>query len=404
MTLADKADVEAARGLVDTAKNDHGAVDEDITNLATLEAAEGFMADLEEADAAVAAAEASEDQTDVDYARTLVSALPDGVAKSALSDRLDAVQASIDAAAKAAAIAAAIAAIDGLPELSAMTLADKADVEAARGLVDTAKNDHGAVDEDITNLATLEVAEAFMTDLEAADAAVAVAEASRLQSDFDAAQTLVNDLPVGAARDELQARLNAIDILPSGTWTAELLDQTVSLFNLSVRQLDQATHYELYILGNNAGRKAIGENIGTLTMFLNDPVGSELKVLFFDGADAVSPIAGAVCEPTGELTIEYAEPYSGTWSVTEVLAGLSADFTLTLQNINFATHYELYVDGVKIDRVSVDSYIRHLPIVFQDPSKFELRFYGNETASTPIVRATCSGGVGTTEGILLFIR
>ena len=131
----DKADVEAARGLVDTAKNDHGAVDEDITNLATLEAAEGFMADLEEADAAVAAAEASEDQTDVDYARTLVSALPDGVAKSALSDRLDAVQASIDAAAKAAAIAAAIAAIDGLPELSAMTLVDKADVEAARGLV-----------------------------------------------------------------------------------------------------------------------------------------------------------------------------------------------------------------------------------------------------------------------------
>ena len=206
MTLEHKDDVEAARGLVNIAKNVHGAVDADITNLARLEAAEAFLSDLEVAEAAVAAAEASQAQADVDNARALVAVLPGGVAKSALNARLDAVQAAID---KAAAIAAAIAAIDGLPEPGNLTLEHKDDVAAARDLVNAAKA-LGATDADITNLDKLTTAEVTIAALEAATYAVEAAEASMSRDDVNFAFGLVIELPDGPAKASLLNRLEVV--------------------------------------------------------------------------------------------------------------------------------------------------------------------------------------------------
>ena len=194
--------------MVETAKDDHGATDADITNLSTLVALEGLLVDLQAATAAVEAAEASEAQADVDAARLLVNALPDGGAKTALSGRLDAVETAID---KAAAIQAAIDAIAALPDTAALTLDDESAVEAARALVEAAKDDHGATDADITNLSKLEDLETLLVALQAATAAVEAAEASEAQADVAAARLLVNALPDGGAKTALSGRLDAVE-------------------------------------------------------------------------------------------------------------------------------------------------------------------------------------------------
>jgi hypothetical protein len=209
LTLEDGDAVAAARALVDTAKSVHGATNDDITNLSILVEAEATIVALGKATDAVEAAEASNEQGDVYLGRALVNLLPDGAAKTALSDRLDAVQAGID---QEAAIAAAIAAIDELPAPGDLTLAHEGAVEAARGLVNTAIDDHGADEEDITNLQDLIDAEAVIDALKAATAAVEAAEASQEQADLDAARALVDALPAGGAKNALSARLDAVQI------------------------------------------------------------------------------------------------------------------------------------------------------------------------------------------------
>jgi hypothetical protein len=205
LTLEHKGDVEAARALVDAAK-DLGATDDEITNLAKLVTAEETIAALEAATAAVEAAEVSKSQEDVDDARALVAIIPDGGAKADLAARLDAVQAEID---KQAAIADAIAAIDALPAPGDLTLDSKADVEEARSLVDAAMA-LGATDDDIANLDTLVAAEDTIVALEAATAAVEAAEVGKSQEDVDAARALVALLPDGGAKADLAARLDAV--------------------------------------------------------------------------------------------------------------------------------------------------------------------------------------------------
>ncbi len=111
LTLADKPDVEAARELVEKAKDDHGAVDADFDNLDVLVAAEARIAKLE-------------------------------------------------------AIKAADDAIIALPSKDSLTLDDKAAVVAARALVNAAKEDHGAVDSDFQYLARLIDAEDRIKELE----------------------------------------------------------------------------------------------------------------------------------------------------------------------------------------------------------------------------------------------
>jgi hypothetical protein len=111
ITLADKADVVAARALVNTAKTVHGAVDADFPELQKLVDAEAMIAKLE-------------------------------------------------------AIKAADDAILALPSVDSLTLDDKPDVVAARALVNLAKANHGAVDADFTYLSRLVAAENRIRELE----------------------------------------------------------------------------------------------------------------------------------------------------------------------------------------------------------------------------------------------
>ncbi len=110
ITLADKPDVEAARDLVDAAK-DLGATDADFDDLDKLEDAEAMIAKHE-------------------------------------------------------AIKAADDAIVALPTVEDLTLDDKPAVVAARALVNKAKDDHGAVDADFTYLSILQAAENRIKELE----------------------------------------------------------------------------------------------------------------------------------------------------------------------------------------------------------------------------------------------
>ncbi len=110
ITLADKEDVEAARALVDEAKA-LGAEDDDFEDLDKLLAAEARIAKLE-------------------------------------------------------AIKTADDAILALPSVDVLTLDDRPDVVAARALVNKAKDDHGAVDEDFLYLSRLEAAEGRIRELE----------------------------------------------------------------------------------------------------------------------------------------------------------------------------------------------------------------------------------------------
>lgn len=111
ITLADKDDVEEARELVEKAKDEHGAVDADFDDLDKLVDAEEMIAKLE-------------------------------------------------------AIKAADDAIAALPTVDNLTLDDKAAVVAARALVNTAKSDHGAVDDDFANLDKLKALENRIAELE----------------------------------------------------------------------------------------------------------------------------------------------------------------------------------------------------------------------------------------------
>jgi len=110
ITLADKADVENARDLVNEAR-DLGATDDDFDDLQKLEDAEDMIA------------------------------------------KLDAIKAADDA-------------ILALPSVDVLTLDDKPDVVAARSLVDRAKTEHGAVDADFTYLDRLRAAENRIKELE----------------------------------------------------------------------------------------------------------------------------------------------------------------------------------------------------------------------------------------------
>lgn len=103
-------------------------------------------------------------------------------------------------AAKAAAIEAADEAIADLPDCEDITLADKDDVVAARELVDYAMDEYDAEDDDFEDLAKLECAEEMIAKLEAIKAACDAVNALPAVSDLKlddkadvvAARALVN--------------------------------------------------------------------------------------------------------------------------------------------------------------------------------------------------------------------
>jgi hypothetical protein len=142
---------------------------------------------------AVDAAELAGTQASVDAATTLVDALPAGVAKTDLSDRLDAVQVVID---DAVALAAAITA--GNLALTAYTVAGGLEAGALWIALDDAIT--AAVTIDITAATTaLNAATSLLVATAAVDAAV-IAET---QAAVTSARTLVNALPTGDAKAAL---------------------------------------------------------------------------------------------------------------------------------------------------------------------------------------------------------
>ncbi len=175
ITLEDKEDVEAARALVNKAKNDFGAVDDDFDDLAKLVAAEKMIGKLEAIEAANKAIADLPDPEDitladkaaVEAARALVNkAKNDFGAVDADFEDLDKLVEAERIIAKLVAIKAADDAILALPSVDVLTLDDKPAVVAARALVNKAKDEHGAVDSDFMYLDRLRAAENRIKELE----------------------------------------------------------------------------------------------------------------------------------------------------------------------------------------------------------------------------------------------
>ena len=198
--VSDKAIVEAA--LADYELLSEAAKTELATEKALLDSLL-IEINLQEATALVVIAEGSNLQADVDAAQVLVTALPDGPDKTALQDRLDVVQDTINVQA-AAAVDSLITAI---PNTGEITLADETQIETARTEYDALTPEQKAL---VLYEGVLSSAEAELIDLQAATDLVVIAESSNLQADVDAALVLVNSLPDGTSKSDLLDRLNAV--------------------------------------------------------------------------------------------------------------------------------------------------------------------------------------------------
>lgn len=156
-----------------------------------------------EATAQVVIAENSNLQEDYDIAYIAVNALPDGSVKTDLLDRLVVVQNTIDL------LAASYVdnLITALPTPGNLLLTDEAQIVAARSAFEALTVNQKAL---VANEVVLILAEAEISALSTATQAVITAEGSILQTDVDAAQALVTALANGAAKTDLQNRLNAV--------------------------------------------------------------------------------------------------------------------------------------------------------------------------------------------------
>lgn len=155
---------------------------------------------LETAKDAVELAESTQSQTDVDAAQLLVTALPDGTDKTALQERLDAVQEAIDDLAEAT---AAVELAEGTES--------QTDLDAAQTLVTALPDgtDKTALQDRLDALQVV----IDTNRLDEATAAVVNAEGTKLQADVDAAQALVTALKNGGDKTALQSRLDAIQVI-----------------------------------------------------------------------------------------------------------------------------------------------------------------------------------------------
>jgi len=145
-------------------------------------------------------AEGSNLQIDLDNALVVVDTLPNGTEKIILQNRLDQVQDIIEASYVENLITA-------LPNTGAINLSDEVQTQTARDAYEALSTAQKAL---VTNLSILSSAESVLADLQAATAAVVVAEGSNLQTDVNSAQALVTALPNGQAKSSLQTRLDAV--------------------------------------------------------------------------------------------------------------------------------------------------------------------------------------------------
>ncbi|WP_186005562.1 hypothetical protein [Clostridium sp. DL-VIII] len=159
-------------------------------------------ADLTDAQNAVAKAESSKLQADVDSAQIAINKLPLCNTKTSLQTRLDVIQEYIDQ------VSEATKAVEKAEDSKAQL-----DVDAANELVSTLPDS-----QDKTNLKErLDVVQAIIS----ARTAVEKAEASKVQSDVDIAKTLVDALSDSQNRTDLESRLDVIKAIINAVTAVE---------------------------------------------------------------------------------------------------------------------------------------------------------------------------------------
>ncbi|WP_207729605.1 GA-like domain-containing protein [Clostridium cibarium] len=160
-----------------------------------------YQAQLLNAKNAVAKAENSKLQTDVTSAQSLVTALQNGADKTALQARLTSVQNYINN------VAAATTKVTSAETTKTQASIDLA--QSAINLLPVGDNTRTALQ---NRLNAVQASITYQTQLANATNAVAKAEVTKLQADVTSAQTLVTALIDGAPKTALQTRLTAVQL------------------------------------------------------------------------------------------------------------------------------------------------------------------------------------------------
>ena len=193
-----KAEVSKSQTDIDIAQSKINTLPDGVekTNLQNrLDAVKQYISNVTNATNAVIKAESSRSLEDINNAQDLINKLPDGATKTDLQNRLNAIkniyniiQNTIDAIKKAEGSMSQI------------------DIDNAQSMIN--KLPDGPEKTELQN--RLDQLKAKLSALANATAAVEKAEGSKLKVDVDAAQALVNVLPLGIDRTNLQKRLDAI--------------------------------------------------------------------------------------------------------------------------------------------------------------------------------------------------
>ena len=186
---------------------------------------------LTEATEAVEKAESTKTQEDVDSARDKVNKLPDGKDKDDLNDRLDAIQKEIDD--KKAHDDKVKEIEDAIKDMTDPSEADDIQKEIDK-LPDG--DDKDRLQDELDNKVTeLEEQEELNLLLQEAIEAVERAESTRTQEDVDSARNLVNKLPNGNDKTNLNNRLDVVQneinykkTLEEATKAVEKAEETIS--------------------------------------------------------------------------------------------------------------------------------------------------------------------------------
>lgn len=262
---------------------------------------------------AVIQAENSLSQQDVTTASNLVNALPNGSTKDALNDRLDAVQAIIDLN---NAIENAITAVE-----TAEDSLLQGDVDAARDLVN-ALPDGSIKDTLNDRLDAVQAIIDLNNEIENAATAVETAETTLLQIDVNTARDLVNALPDGPIKDSLNERLDNVQtIIDLNNAKADAIAELNAYVNAKDETMYSTANWDIILGYRNSGIDNINAATTTveITGALNDAKANidSVKTIAQEQADA---LAAAKSAAITELTNYKNDPVlynPGMWTKVE---------------------------------------------------------------------------------------
>lgn len=222
-------DVDAAKKLVNALPNGTDKT----SLLRRLDAVQKYIdyqKKLDDAVQAVTKAESSKIQADVDLAKALVNTLPSGTDKISLNIRLDTVQKAIDQLKKAVETV-----------IKAENSKSQDDVNSAKNLVDAlpSSDDKTSLTNRIKAIQkVIDDEKEYKTQVSKATDAVAKAESSKLQSDVDSARALVNDLSLNTDKTPLNNRLDTVQKYIDNQNKLKAAEQAVTKAESSKLQAD----------------------------------------------------------------------------------------------------------------------------------------------------------------------